>query len=130
MRYSTWEYKKEKMRTRLGYHAYHMRRWLRLFWRSWLLSSYSLPMSMLTPEGIDHNSRDISLQKVNMTIKWKLEQRLENEKHLWILEKLEIALMKTENQDISTTMYMNIWWENAGNQRRKKRQRNTTNMTK
>ena len=43
------------MRTRSGYHAYHMRRWLRLLRCSRSLSSYPLPLSMLTPGGIDHN---------------------------------------------------------------------------
>ena len=43
------------MRTRSGYHAYHMRRWLRLLRRSRSLSSYPLPISMLTPGGINHN---------------------------------------------------------------------------
>ena len=45
----------DKTRTRLGYNTYCMRRWLRLLRRSWSLSSYSLPMSMLSPGGIDHN---------------------------------------------------------------------------
>ena len=50
----------------------------------------------------------MNLQKVNMTIKWELEQRLEDEEYLWILGKLEIALMKIEDQDVSTATYMNI----------------------
>ena len=56
MRIITWGNKKEKMRTRLGCHFYHMRRWLILLWCSQSLSSYPLPMSMLTPWGIDRNS--------------------------------------------------------------------------
>ena len=55
MRYFTWGYNEEKIRTRLGYNAYHMRHWLILLRRSWSLSSYSLPMSMLTPGGINHD---------------------------------------------------------------------------
>ena len=43
------------MRTRLGRHSYHMRHWLRLLQHSRSLLSYPLPMSMLTPGGIDHN---------------------------------------------------------------------------
>ena len=60
MRHSTWGYKEEKMRTRSGYHAYHMRCWLRLLWHSQLSLSYPLPLSMLTPEGIDHNNTPFS----------------------------------------------------------------------
>ena len=63
----------------------------------------------------------MNLWKVDMNIKWELEQHLEDKKHSWILGKLEIALMKMEDQDVSTAMHMNIWRENAGNQRRKKR---------
>ena len=48
------------MRTRSGYHAYHMRCWLRLLWYSRLLSLYPLPMSMLTPGGIAHNNIPVS----------------------------------------------------------------------
>jgi len=44
------------MRTRLGCSTYYMRRWLRLLWCSQLLSSYPLPMSMLSLGGINHNS--------------------------------------------------------------------------
>ena len=43
-----------------------------------------------------------------MTIKQVLEQCLEDEKHLWILGKLEIALMKIEDQDVSTVIHMDI----------------------
>ena len=49
-----------------------------------------------------------------MTIKQAPEPRSEEEKYLWILGKLEIALMKMEDQDISTAMYMDIWQENIG----------------
>ena len=45
----------EKVRTRSGYHAYHMRRWLRLLRRSRSLSSYPFPLSLLIPWGIDRN---------------------------------------------------------------------------
>jgi len=34
---------------------------------------------------------------------------LEDEEHPWILGKLEIALMKTEDQDVLTTTHMDIW---------------------
>jgi len=44
-----------------------------------------------------------------MTIKLELEQCLEDKEHPWILEKLEIALMKTEDQDVSTATHMDIW---------------------
>ena len=57
MRYRTWGCIEEKMRTRLGCHAFYMRHWLRLLRRSWLLLSYPLPSSMLTPGDIDHNTR-------------------------------------------------------------------------
>jgi len=43
-----------------------------------------------------------------MTIKWELEQRLEDEEYLWILGKLEIALIKIEDQDVSTATHMDI----------------------
>ena len=56
-----------------------------------------------------------------MTIKQVLEQCLEDEEYPWILEKLEITLMKMENQGILTAMHMDIWQETAGNQRKKKR---------
>ena len=49
------------MRTRWGYSAYHMRRWLRLLRRSRSLSSYPLPMSMLSPGDIDHNTITLCL---------------------------------------------------------------------
>ena len=62
MRHNTWGNKMEKMRTRLGYNAYHMRRWLRLLRRSRSSSSYPLPMSMLTPGGIDHNRASAKLE--------------------------------------------------------------------
>ena len=44
------------MRTRLSYHIYYMRCWLRLLWYSRSLLSYPLPISMLSPGGIDRNS--------------------------------------------------------------------------
>jgi len=56
MRRRTWGNKMKKVRTRLGSSAYHMRRWLRLLWRSWSLSSYPWPKSMLHPGGIDRNT--------------------------------------------------------------------------
>ena len=65
-----------------------------------------------------------------MTTKWELEQHLEDEEHPWILEKLKIALMKTEDQDVSTATHMDIWQENVGNLRRKKRRGNATSVTK
>ena len=55
MRYSTWGYHKEKMRTRLGCSTYCMRCWLRLLQCSQSLSSYPLSMSMLSLGGIDRN---------------------------------------------------------------------------
>ena len=51
----------------------------------------------------------MNLWKVDMTIKWKLEQCLEDEKYPWMLEKLKIALMKIKDQDVSTAMHMDIW---------------------
>ena len=39
----------------------------------------------------------MNLWKVNITIKWELEQHLEDEEHPWILGKLEIALIKMED---------------------------------
>ena len=57
MRHNTWENNEEKMRTRLGFSAYHMRCWLRLLRHSRSLLSYPLPISMLTPGGIDRNNR-------------------------------------------------------------------------
>jgi len=51
----------EKMKTRLGYNAYHMRRWLRLLWHSRLLSSYPVPMPTLTPGGIDRNRHEVNM---------------------------------------------------------------------
>jgi len=65
-----------------------------------------------------------------MTIKWELEQCLEDKKYPWILGKLEIALMEIEDQDVSTVIHMDIWRENARNQRKKKRQGNATSVTK
>jgi len=56
MRHSTWGYRMEKMRIRLGYNAYYMRHWLRLLRHSRSLSSYPLPMSMLTPGDINRNT--------------------------------------------------------------------------
>ena len=56
MRHHTWGNKMEKVRTRLGCSAYHMRRWLRLLRRSRSSSSYPWPKSMLHPGGINHNS--------------------------------------------------------------------------
>jgi len=50
----------------------------------------------------------MNLWKVNMTIKQVPEQRLEDEKHPWILGRLEIALMKMGNQGILTAMHMDI----------------------
>ena len=49
-----------------------------------------------------------------MTIKQTPEPRSEKEEHLWILGKLEISLMKMEDQNVLTAMYMDIWWENIG----------------
>ena len=72
----------------------------------------------------------MNLQKVDITIKQVLEPCLEKKKHPWILGKLKIALMKKEDQDVSTAMYMDILQENVGSQRKKKRQGNATNMTK
>ena len=63
----------------------------------------------------------MNLQKVKMTIKQVPEQCLEDEKYPWILGKLRTALMEMEDQDVSTAMYMDIWQENAENQRRIKR---------
>ena len=62
MRHNTWGYKMEKMRTRLGYNVYPMKRWLRLLQHSRLSSSYPLPMFMLTPGGIDHNRASAKLE--------------------------------------------------------------------
>ena len=44
-----------------------------------------------------------------MTIKQTPEPRSEKEEHLWILGKLEIALMKMEDQNVLTAMYIDIW---------------------
>ena len=55
MRRHTWGNKMEKVRTRLGCSAYHMRHWLRLLRRSRSSSSYPWPISMLHPRGIDRN---------------------------------------------------------------------------
>ena len=55
---------------------------------------------------------------------------MENKEHPWTLGSLEIILMKTGNQDVSTAMYMDIWQRNAGNQKRIKKQENVTSMTK
>ena len=49
----------KKVRTRSGYHAYHMRRWLRLLRRSQLLSSYPFSLSLLIPWGIDCNTKSV-----------------------------------------------------------------------
>jgi len=65
-----------------------------------------------------------------MTIKQAPELCLEEKKYPWILGKLKIALMKTEDQDVSTAMYIDILQENVGSQIKKKRQGNTTNITK
>jgi len=56
-----------------------------------------------------------------MTIKQAPEQLLKDKEYPWILGKLEIALMKMEDQDVSTAMHIDIWRENAENQRRIKR---------
>ena len=55
MRHHTWGNKMENVRARLGYSAYHMRRWLRLLQRSRSSLSYPWPKSMLHSGGIDHN---------------------------------------------------------------------------
>ena len=68
MRYNTWGYSEEKMRIRLGCGTYYMRCWLRLLRRSQLLSSYPLPMSMLSPGGIDCNRLPLEL---NSSIEFK-----------------------------------------------------------
>ena len=56
-----------------------------------------------------------------MTIKQKQKQCLEDEEHSWILGKLEIALIKTEDQDVSIAIYMDIWQKNAESQGKIKR---------
>ena len=63
----------------------------------------------------------MNLQRIKMTIKQAPEQLLKDKEYPWILGKLEIALMKMEDQDVSTAMHIDIWQENAGNQRRIKR---------
>ena len=50
----------------------------------------------------------MNLQKVDMTIKQEQEQYLENKEHPWILGKLKIALMKMEDQDVSTATHIDI----------------------
>ena len=65
-----------------------------------------------------------------MTIKQALEPYLEEEEHLWILGRLETALMEMENLDVSTAMCMDIWQRSVKSQRRTRRQGNTTNTTK
>ena len=69
MRQCTWGCIKEKMKTRSGYHAYHMRHWLRLLRRSRSLSSYPLPLSMLTPGGINRNSSNVHVANINSSLK-------------------------------------------------------------
>ena len=44
------------MRTRSGYSTYYMRHWLILLWCSRSLTSCPLPLSMLHPRGIHHNT--------------------------------------------------------------------------
>ena len=97
MRHSTWGYRMEKMRIRLGYNAYYMRRWLRLLRRSWLSSSYPLPMSMLTPEGINRNSKEWSNNILYIFFRilyWIL---------LWIYFSFMILMMKMKRHVIVVT---------------------------
>ena len=79
MRYSTRGFKEGEMRIRLGYYAYHMRRWLRLLRRSRSLLSYPLPMSMQTSGGINRNITKVklwpsSVSSVNSLLKIKAIQ--------------------------------------------------------
>ena len=53
---------RREMRTRWGYSAYHMRRWLRLLRCSRSLLSYSLPMPILSPGGINSNTSDFNIR--------------------------------------------------------------------
>jgi len=62
----------------------------------------------------------MNLWKVEMTIKQAPEQHLEDKEYPWILEKLRTALIKMEDQDVSTTTHIDIWRENTGNQRDEK----------
>ena len=73
MRYNTWGYNEEKMRTRLGCSTYCMRCWLRLLRHSRSLSSYPLPMSMLSSGGINRNNTPIS----GFISPWILDQNLQ-----------------------------------------------------
>ena len=70
MRCNTWGNSEEKIRTKSGCSTYYMRHWLRLLQRSWLLSSYPLPMSMLSPGGIDRNNLVFkeTLRKISWTL--------------------------------------------------------------
>ena len=71
----TWEVRHEETtRIKQGSHTYCMRHWLRLYVAQPIISSYLLPMSMLSPGGINRNTNDgnTSLKQLSMLTKWPL----------------------------------------------------------
>ena len=54
---------------------------------------------------------------------------MEEEDYLWILGS-PMRTSKTENQDVSTVIYMDIWQETAKSWRRRKTSESATNIKK
>ena len=71
----------------------------------------------------------MNLWRVDMTIKQAQRLHLEEEEYLWIQENPETILIRMENQDVSTAIYMDIWPKNAEGLRKKERRGSATNVT-